>query len=118
MQGVFFKNPVVTQEVADRLLKLYPDMPSYSTPQGIKLAAGWLIDQCNLKGHQYGGAQVHPNQALVLTNLGGATAQDVLNLAALVVDQVKAKFSVLLEHEVRFISEGKETFLSQINSKH
>lgn len=115
--GSFFKNPVVAQDIADTLLKSYPDMPSYSTPQGIKLAAGWLIDQCGLKGYRYGGAQVHPNQALVLTNLGDASALDVLHLAAYVSDRVEEKFSVILEHEVRFIRNGEESYLAQIKTQ-
>lgn len=111
--GSFFKNPVVSQEQADDLLQAYPDMPSYATVQGVKLAAGWLIDQCSLKGHRIGGAQVHPNQALVLTNLGAATAQDILQLATLVCARVEERFGVTLEHEVRFMCDGKEVTLAQ-----
>ena len=50
--GSFFRNPVVEQELADRLLAEFPDMPHY--PSGVegcvKLAAGWLIDRAGLKG--------------------------------------------------------------------
>ncbi len=69
----------------------------------MKLAAGWLIDQCGLKGHQIGGAMVHPNQALVLVNHHDATADDVVRLAAFVRQTVLDKFGVELEHEVRFM---------------
>ena len=69
----------------------------------MKLAAGWLIDQCNLKGFQIGGAAVHEKQALVLINKSGATGQDVVKLAHHVRKTVAEKFSVYLQPEVRFI---------------
>lgn len=47
----------------------------------MKLAAGWLIDQCQLKGTSVGGAAVHQQQALVLINQRDATSDDVVQLA-------------------------------------
>ncbi|GLS90705.1 UDP-N-acetylenolpyruvoylglucosamine reductase [Psychromonas marina] len=113
--GSFFKNPVVKQNVANALLVLYPDMPNYPQPAGVvKLAAGWLIDQANLKGKQIGGAAVHQQQALVLVNKGDATAVDVVKLAEFVRDTVLQRFNVELEHEVRFIGAFGETNLSEV----
>ena len=58
------------------------NLPHFPQPDGsVKLAAGWLIDQCHLKGFQIGGAAVHQQQALVLINKGNATGQDVVKLA-------------------------------------
>lgn len=102
--GSFFKNPVVTAEQAQCLLENYPQMPNYSQPDGgVKLAAGWLIDQCQLKGYRIGDAAVHEKQALVLVNLANATGRQVLNLAHYVRQRVGEKFDVWLEPEVRFI---------------
>lgn len=101
--GSFFKNPVVTQSVVDSLLSRYPQMPVYPDGKHFKLAAGWLIDRCGLKGERRGAACVHLEQALVLTNLGGAHAAQILELAQHVRQQVKDAFQVLLEPEVRFI---------------
>lgn len=113
--GSFFKNPVVTQSIKDALLYQYPQMPNYKVSNHeYKLAAGWLIDQCDLKGKQIGGAKVHEQQALVLVNMGNATARDVLLLAQHVVNAVNDKFRVLLEHEVRFMGASKETTLSEV----
>ncbi|CAH0532358.1 UDP-N-acetylenolpyruvoylglucosamine reductase [Vibrio stylophorae] len=113
--GSFFKNPVVATAHVDALLAEYPNMPHFAAGENTqKLAAGWLIDQAGLKGFQIGGAAVHDKQALVLVNKGGATAQDVIALAAHVVDTVKAKFGVSLEHEVRFIGCHGETRLEQV----
>ncbi|MFI3247365.1 MAG: UDP-N-acetylmuramate dehydrogenase [Ferrimonas sp.] len=106
--GSFFKNPVISFECFSELQARYPSVPGYADPAGMKLAAGWLIEQCQLKGKTIGGAQVHQQQALVLVNLGNATAQDVLKLAQYVVAQVHSKFGVLLEPEVRLLnSEGQ-----------
>ncbi|WP_413114098.1 UDP-N-acetylmuramate dehydrogenase [Thaumasiovibrio sp. DFM-14] len=113
--GSFFKNPVISADAFSLLKMSYSAIPHYPQSDGsIKLAAGWLIDQCQLKGYRLGNAQVHPEQALVLTNLGGATAADLLGLAAYVVDCVQKQFGIQLEHEVRFYSQGKETQLAEV----
>ncbi|QIZ52834.1 UDP-N-acetylmuramate dehydrogenase [Dickeya zeae] len=103
--GSFFKNPVVSSAIAKCILKHYPNAPHYPQPTGdIKLAAGWLIDQCGLKGYQIGQAAVHDKQALVLVNKGGASSDELIALARYVRNQVAAKFDVWLEPEVRFIA--------------
>ena len=102
--GSFFKNPVVDAEQASVLLAAFTNIPHYPQPDGsIKLAAGWLIDQCQLKGYKVGGATVHQQQALVLINESGASSLDVVGLAHLVRQRVGEKFNVWLEPEVRFI---------------
>ena len=114
--GSFFKNPIVSDNLSEQLLSHHPDMPHYPQDDGsVKLAAGWLIDQCGLKGKKIGGAAVHLQQALVLINEDGkATASDVIQLAWHVREQVLHKFAVLLEHEVRFIDAQGETDLLQV----
>lgn len=107
--GSFFKNPVVSAEYAATLLENFPKAPHYPQADGsIKLAAGWLIDQCQLKGHTEGGAAVHQQQALVLVNVDNAQSCDVVQLAHYVRQQVGDKFNVWLEPEVRFISNKGE----------
>lgn len=107
--GSFFKNPVITAEQAQALLAQFPAAPHYPQADGsVKLAAGWLIDQCDLKGTTLGGAAVHRQQALVLINTGDATSDDVVKLAHHVRQQVGNKFSVWLEPEVRFIGQTGE----------
>lgn len=102
--GSFFKNPVIAAEIAQTLLSKFPGAPHYPQVDGsVKLAAGWLIDQCQLKGVGIGGAAVHRQQALVLINADNATSEDVVQLARLVREKVGEKFNVWLEPEVRFI---------------
>lgn len=107
--GSFFKNPIVSPEIFSTIQQAYPTVPHYPQTDGsIKLPAGWLIDQCQLKGFQIGGAAVHMQQALVLINKNNATGQDVLALAKAVRRQVREKFGVELHPEVRFIGKDGE----------
>lgn len=107
--GSFFKNPVVSAEKAQKIKATYPNCPQYEQADGrVKLAAGWLIDQCNLKGHEVGGAAVHTRQALVLINKQQATGQDIANLAKHVRQTVAERFGIDLEPEVRFIGKMGE----------
>ena len=102
--GSFFKNPLIKATQAKTLLEQWPNIPHYPQPDGeLKLAAGWLIDQCDLKGYRVGGAAVHQRQALVLINADYATSQDIVELARHVRNKVGEKFNVWLEPEVRFI---------------
>ncbi|MTC57045.1 MULTISPECIES: UDP-N-acetylmuramate dehydrogenase [Providencia] len=107
--GSFFKNPLVSATLAQKIKDNYPNCPQYIQPDGtVKLAAGWLIDQCGLKGHQLGGAAVHTQQALVLINKYGATGQDIVDLAKFISQTVAARFNIYLEPEVRFIGKQGE----------
>nr|WP_195909741.1 UDP-N-acetylmuramate dehydrogenase [secondary endosymbiont of Heteropsylla cubana] len=102
--GSFFKNPIINAGKAKQLLKEYPDAPNYLQPEGkIKLAAGWLIDQCGLKGYRIGGAATYDKQALILINFNNATSKDITTLARYIRKKVEKKFAILLEPEVRFI---------------
>jgi UDP-N-acetylmuramate dehydrogenase len=98
--GSFFKNPIVPRATRDQLRERFPSLVSYDIGGGrCKLAAGWLIDACGLKGHARGQAAVYEKQALVLVNRGGATGQEVLDLAREVQERVRQKFGVALEPE-------------------
>lgn len=102
--GSFFKNPVVSRQQRSALIERYPSLVSYDIGGGrYKLAAGWLIDACGLKGAVRGRAAVYERQALVLVNLGGASGAEILSLAREVQDAVHAKFGIELEPEPRII---------------
>ena len=102
--GSFFKNPVISNE---QFLKLSAEnnlMPNYSQPDGrVKLAAGWLIEQCGWKGFRKGDTGCHPKQALVLVNYGNATGNEIYNLSEEIFQSVKEKFEVMLEREVNVV---------------
>ena len=101
--GSFFMNPFVPEEQANELLQRYPEMPHFPSPQGVKIPAAWLIEQCGWKGKTLGGAQVWPKQALVIVNANNAKAQDIIDLAAAISKSVKEKFNITISPEVNYI---------------
>ena len=102
--GSFFMNPFVPEEKANALLKQYPEMPHFPSPQGVKIPAAWLIEQCGLKGKTLGGAQVWNKQPLVIVNATGkAKPEDIIALAKLVSDSVLEKFGISISPEVNYI---------------
>lgn len=101
--GSFFKNPVVSHTHYQALKNTYPGIVAFPDPGGMKLAAGWLIEQAGWKGHRRGDAGVHEKQALVLVNYGMATGQEILELAESVKLSVLKLFEVALETEVNIV---------------
>jgi len=102
--GSFFKNPVISMVEFEPLKQNFPEVVSYPAGEGlVKLAAGWLIEQCGWKGKIVGNTGTYQNQALVLVNHGGATGQEVYNLSSQIIDSVYTKFGVTLQREVNII---------------
>ena len=103
--GSFFKNPVVSRDTLDTLKGQFPGIVFFesSLTANIKLAAGWLIEQCGWKGYREGDAGVHKDQALVLVNYGNATGREILSLSEKIRASVLEKFGVALEREVNVI---------------
>lgn len=102
--GSFFKNPSISKERFELLKDKFPNIVAYENPDAtVKLAAGWLIEQCGLKGYRMGDAGVHEKQALVLVNYGNASGRDILEIKNLVVNTVFEKFGITLTPEVNII---------------
>ncbi len=101
--GSFFMNPVISPAQWERLQAEWPGAPHYVVADGVKVPAGWLIEQAGWKGRRLGAAGVWPKQALVLVNLGGATGSDILQLCNAIRHDVKRKFGIDLTPEVNFI---------------
>jgi UDP-N-acetylmuramate dehydrogenase len=98
--GSFFKNPIVDRDKRAALIERHPSLVSYALAGGrYKLAAGWLIEGCGMKGATRGRAGVYERQALVLVNRGGATGGEILQLAREIQDKVAQRFGVALEPE-------------------
>ena len=101
--GSFFKNPVISTSAFELLQQTFPAIVGYPDAGGIKLAAGWLIDQAGWKGVRQGAVGVHARQALVLVNYGGATGEELLQLADAIQADIQDRFGVVLEIEPRII---------------
>jgi UDP-N-acetylmuramate dehydrogenase len=81
--GSYFKNPIL--------------------PDGGKQAAGFLLEQAGVRGLRIGGAAVFPGHCNFILNDAGATARDVLGLAAEMKRRVLDRFGIALEEEVIFL---------------
>ena len=102
--GSFFKNPEIGSHEFHELTRMFPGIVGYDLPNGnVKLAAGWLIEQCGWKGFRRGDAGCHYKQALVLVNYGNATGTEIFDLSEEILQSVKIKFEVVLEREVNIV---------------
>lgn len=102
--GSFFTNPVVAPEVYESLAgRTDGPVPNYPAPDGVGLAAGWLVEQAGF-GKGYPDVPAAPcrlstKHALALTNRGNATSADVITLARTIRDGVRDVFGITLEPE-------------------
>ena len=108
--GSFFTNPILTPDqhaeferrCAEAGIEARPT--AFAEPDGrLKISAAWLIERAGFgKGYGSGPVTLSTKHTLALTNRGGATASDLLKLAAEVRDGVAAKFGVTLVPEPVF----------------
>ena len=105
--GSFFINPVVS----DRMARTLPfDAPKFENPADdgltVKLSAAWLIENSGIaKGYRIPGsnAGVSSKHSLAITNRGGATAAEILQLAEFIQVRVANKFGIELQPEPNLI---------------
>lgn len=103
--GSFFKNPIITEKKYQALLIKYPNLPSFSFKPGlVKIPLGFVLDKiCDLKGYKIGPVGLYEKQALVLVNLGGATANDVKKVSDFVKNIILEKLGIKIEEEVESV---------------
>lgn len=102
--GSFFKNPVLTEKHFIRLKNSFHDIVFYQLSSNqYKIPAGWLIEQCGLKGKREGAVGCYEKQALVIVNFGGATSRDILQWVEKIENLVRQKFGIQLEREVNVV---------------
>ncbi len=109
--GSFFCNPVVSREQFEKVVAIARkergeevQVPHYETPDGVKIPAAWLIDQCGFKGLEHGGAKVYPKQPLVIVNASGeARPEDILGLQQQIIDTIAGKYGIRIFPECEFV---------------
>jgi UDP-N-acetylmuramate dehydrogenase len=101
--GSFFKNPTIPNSQYEQLKAQYPTLPGYPSSEGVKVAAGWLIEQAGWKGKRIGEVGVHAKQALVLVNYGNGSGEEIKSLSEQIQASVMEKFGIQLQAEVNFI---------------
>jgi UDP-N-acetylmuramate dehydrogenase len=102
--GSFFKNPVISTKQFEELKRDYPGIVAFPSGNGnMKVAAGWLIEQCGWKGFRRGDAGCYPKQALVLVNYGQASGNQIFELSEEIRKSVKEKFGIGVEREVNVL---------------
>lgn len=95
--GSIFKN--YEGEVLADILNTHVGLKEFLIKGAIP--AGYLIEQCGLKGRSIGGARVSDEHANFIINAGNATSEDVLELIALIKSEVKEKFKIILQEEIK-----------------
>lgn len=106
--GSFFKNPVVSQSLYQKIKDEYPDAVAYQAESGFKLAAGWLIENAGYKGKRVGDIGVHKEQALVLVNYDESDGNKIKQLSEQIQRVIFEKYNVELEAEVRIEGDNFE----------
>jgi len=102
--GSFFKNPTIPLIQFEDLKQKFENIPGYPNGDGVKVPAGWLIEQCGWKGKQIGNAASHKLQALVIVNAtANATGKEIFDFSTEIITSVRDKFGIELEREVNII---------------
>ena len=66
-------------------------------------SAGKLLDEVGAKSYSCGGAKVWENHANFIINCENGTSEDILNLMYKMYTEVKEKFEIELEPEVKYL---------------
>lgn len=102
--GSFFKNPMVTNSIFKKLSEEYAELPGYPVDEKhTKVPAGWLIEEAGWKGKVVGNVGTYRQQALVIVNHGGASGEEILELAKKIQQAVLQQFDIELVPEVNIV---------------
>ena len=100
--GSFFKNPVLSRAKFEELATQYPDLPGFYVDDAyVKIPLGWILDKVlHLKGGGNEKVGTYQEQALVLINKGGASAEDITEFADTIVQKVYDVTGIEVQWEV------------------
>lgn len=100
--GCIFKNYEIHDDEELQRLDQRLDLPR-EMKSARRISSGWLIDQLGLKGTQIGGAKINETHGNFIVNTGSATADDVVQLIALIKTRARNEFGIQLQEEVHYI---------------
>jgi len=100
--GCVFKN-VAIANLRQINANLANEAQEVGVVKGDKIAAGWVIEKCGLKGKTIGGAKISLEHANFIVNTGKATAEDVVMLISFIKQQVRDKFGLQLQEEIQYL---------------
>lgn len=95
--GSFFKNIKVSDWRGEE-----GELPDSFVERGM-IPAGWLIEQCGLKGFKFGEAGISEKHGNFIVNYGKASSSDILFIVDKVVGEVYNKYGITLEPEVEIL---------------
>jgi UDP-N-acetylmuramate dehydrogenase len=96
--GSFFVNPFVPVE------QVPEGCPRWEVDGQLKLSAAWLIEKAGFaKGYRRGNVAISTKHSLALTNRGGATTDELLELAQEIRDGVEQRFGIRLRPEAHLV---------------
>lgn len=100
--GCIFKNFEYEEDSEIEKLK-----SAVAIPEGMlvakRISAGWLIDQADLKGTRIGDASISEEHGNFLINHGKVTADEIVQLIALVKTRIRDQFGIQLQEEVQYV---------------
>jgi UDP-N-acetylmuramate dehydrogenase len=102
--GSFFKNPYITKEHAEELIKRYPELPLFPGKNNtVKISAAFLIEKSGYKGVRIGNVGTYPQQPLIIVNYDSANGAYIVGFMQMIQHAVEREFNIKLEPEVRIL---------------
>jgi UDP-N-acetylmuramate dehydrogenase len=113
--GSFFRNPQVTAEQAERIIRfdetgksadLIKQMNTVHGGDSLRVSAAHVLLAAGFtRGQTWGDVRLHPQHVLKIENVGNASAQDIYNVAQEIIRTTQEKLGITLVPEVRFLGE-------------
>jgi len=107
--GSFFKNPIISNELANSLAQKFSGLPTFPQENGlVKVSLAWLLDHALfLKGFSKGNVRLYEKQPLILVANAGATATEVDAFANEIAERVFKATAIRIEREVEIFGTQK-----------
>jgi len=99
--GCIFKNVEWARIDREAVTKEFPGLLQFMAHPSIP--AAYLIDQAGLKGKKIGKVFVSPKHANYIVNEGGGSADEVMQLIAVIKEYVHRKYNIMLEEEIQLV---------------